>query len=345
MLMAELETFNINNRRYLGNKYKLLGWIRDVVEAHCNGVNSFFDVFSGTGSVASAFRDKRLVVCDMLYSNYLAALCWFSPMKINRKMIGTLIKHYNNLDTTAEDNYMSQNFSDTYFSHPVCQKIGYIREDVQRRFDGGELNEREFACMITSLFYAMDRISHTCGHYDSFIRDGKYKGELILKLPNNGYSLNSGNQILCSDSNIVAPQIEADVVYLDPPYNSRQYCDAYHLLENIALWQKPPVYGLAKKMDRTCMKSKYCKEGQAIQAMEELVMSLHCRYILFSYNNNGKKLQIRSNAKMSDDDILRILSLRGDVNVFTMDYRGFDAGRSILNKDNKERLFLCSVNR
>ena len=93
------------------------------------------------------------------------------------------------------------------------------------------------------------------------------------------------------------------------------------------------------------MKSKYCKSIQAAVALEDLVRKLNCRYILFSYNNNGKKLQCRSNAKLTDDEIIRILSIRGDVQVFSMEYRGFDAGKSEFNKDNQERLFLCSVHR
>lgn len=338
-----IETFNISSRRYLGNKYKLLGWIKGIVDEHCTDVHSFFDVFSGTGSVASAFIDKRLVVCDMMRSNYLAALCWFSPETIDYNKLSDLFDFYNESDASGEENYMSQNFSDTYFNRETCQKIGFIRDDIKLRFERGEINEREQACVVTSLFYAMDRISHTCGHYDSFIRDGKYEGTLILRMPDNSYPLNSQNSIYCADSNTIADLEEVDVAYLDPPYNSRQYCDAYHLLENIALWEKPIVYGVAKKMDRSQMKSMYCKSIRAAEALEDLVLKLRCRYILFSYNNNGKKLQCRSNAKLTDEEIIRILSLRGDVQIFTMDYRGFDAGKSEFNKDNQERLFLCNV--
>lgn len=340
-----LNTFNISNRRYLGNKYKLLGWIKKVVDEHCVNVQSFFDVFSGTGSVASAFIDKKLVVCDMMYSNYLAALCWFSPEKIDYSKIVKLIDFYNVYDATKEYNYMSENFSNTYFNKITCQKIGFIRDDIEKRLEKKEVNMREYASIITSLFYAMDKISHTCGHYDSFIRDGIYKGVLKLRTPENNYQLNPDNIIFCDNSNNIANQVEADVAYLDPPYNSRQYCDAYHLLENVALWNKPAVYGVAKKMDRTNMKSEYSKSIQAAIALEDLVEKLHCRYILFSYNNNGKKLQCRSNAKLSDEEIINILSTRGSVKVFSTNYKGFDAGKSEFNKDNQERLFLCSVDK
>lgn len=340
-----MELFNISNRRYLGNKYKLLDWIKFIVNEQCGDIESFFDVFSGTGSVASAFIDKRLVVNDMMYSNYMAALCWFSSEKIDRLKLEETLTFYNNFDATNELNYMSENFSNTYFDEITCKKIGFIRDHVEDLFASHKINEREKASIITSLFYAMDRISHTCGHYDSFIRDGRYSGTLGLRMPDNDYELNPQNQIFCADSNIIADKVDVDIAYLDPPYNSRQYCDAYHLLENVATWAKPEVFGVAKKMDRTLMKSKYCKSVEATKALEDLVMKLNCRYILLSYNNNGKKLQVRSNAKMTDEEIVKILSKRGYVKVFTIDYRGFDAGKSEMNKDNQERLFLCSVNR
>ena len=340
-----METFNISSRRYLGNKYQLSGWIREVVMKNCDDVHSFFDVFSGTGSVAATFLDKRLVVCDMMYCNYLAALCWFSSQQVDRSKLANLLDYYNSYDASKEENYMSKNFANTYFDLYSSQKIGFIREDIEFRYLHKEINERERAMAITSLIYAMDRISHTCGHYDSFIRDGKYHGDLVLKMPNNNYELNSENHIYCADSNMIASIETVDVAYLDPPYNSRQYCDAYHLLENVARWEKPQVYGIAKKMDRSQMKSNYCKSIEAVKSLKDLVAKLNTRYILLSYNNNGKKLQCRSNAKMTDEEIFDILSLRGEVKVFTMDYKGFDAGKSEFNKDNKERLFLCSVNR
>ena len=54
---------------------------------------------------------------------------------------------------------------------------------------------------------------------------------------------------------------------------------------------------------------------------------------------------LNTNAKLTDEEIVRILSIRGDVQVFTMNYRGFEAGYEAKNKDNQERLFLCSVRR
>lgn len=338
-----IQTFEINNRRYLGNKFKLTPFIRQIVDNECDNIISVLDAFSGTGSVSYAFRDKRLLVNDMMYCNYLASLCWFSPQIVNKQMIEELLEYYNAIDTSKEDNYMYQSFRDTYFCADVCRKIGFIREDIEQKFDAHEVNERERAIVITSMIYAMDRIANTYGHYDSFIQKGASNDNLELRMPNLDYELDEGNQCFNQDINLLADSVECDLAYLDPPYNSRNYCDAYHLLENVARWDKPKVEGVARKMDRSTMKSAYCKVT-ANESLEDLVSKLRCRYILLSYNNNGQKLQIRSNAKISDDEILRILGQKGDVMVFTTDFKPFSAGRGE-NVGNQERLFLCVVRR
>ena len=336
-----IRTFEINNRRYLGNKFKLIPFIRRVVDEECGNVRSVLDAFSGTGSVSFAFLDKQLFVNDMMYCNYLAALCWFSPQDFDTNKITELLDYYNNADTSMEDNYMFQTFHDTYFSADVCRKIGFVREDAERRFAAGELNERERAAVITSLVYAMDRISNTYGHYDSYIQHATYNNDFELRLPKLDYPLNAENSCFNMDANVLAPEVICDLAYLDPPYNSRNYCDAYHLLENVARWEKPAVEGVARKMDRSAMKSEYCKVT-ANESLEDLVNHLQCRYILLSYNNNGQKLQVRSNAKISDSEIMRILGNRGEVKVFTQDFKPFSAGRGE-NVGNQERLFLCDV--
>lgn len=338
-----IRTFEINNRRYLGNKFKLIPFIRRVVDEECDDVRSVLDAFSGTGSVSFAFLDKQLLVNDMMYCNYLAALCWFSPQAFDANKIIELLEYYNSVDTSREDNYMYQTFRDTYFSADVCRRIGFVRENVEQKFAAGELNERERAAVITSLVYAMDRISNTYGHYDSYIQHATYNNDFELRLPKVDYTLNTRNLCFNMDANMLAPAVTCDLAYLDPPYNSRNYCDAYHLLENVARWEQPAVEGVARKMDRSTMKSDYCKVT-ANESLEDLVNNLQCRYILLSYNNNGQKLQIRSNAKISDDEIMRILGNRGEVKVFTTDFRPFSAGRGE-NVGNQERLFLCVVRR
>ena len=95
----------INNRRYLGNKYTLTSFIRDTVEDNCHGINIVMDIFSGTGAVTDAFKDKMVITNDLLFSNYVSNYAWFAPMKYSEKKIVEYIIKFNNI-RTSEENYM-----------------------------------------------------------------------------------------------------------------------------------------------------------------------------------------------------------------------------------------------
>ena len=334
----EYKTSLINNRRYLGNKYKLLPFITGVVSDECPDITSIADIFAGTGAVSSAFTDKVIITNDLMYSNYICNYAWFGAEEYNPQIIIDCVVRYNAL-TDLEDNYMTDNFADTYFSRDDCAKIGYIREDIEVLYKKGDINTRERAILITSLLYAMDKIANTCGHYDAYRKGVEFDKSLELYVPMANRQNNPNNQCFNMDSNELVKNIEADLVYIDPPYNSRQYCDAYHLLENVARWEKPEVFGVARKMDRSTMKSKYCTQS-ATEAFEQLIGDIKAKYILLSYNNMAEKGNDRSNAKISDHDIMRILEKKGEVKVFSESYKAFTTGKSDID-DNQERLFLC----
>ena len=330
----------INNRRYLGNKYSLSNFIRKIVDENCKNINIVVDIFSGTGAVSNTFKDKILITNDILYSNYISNYAWFGNEKYSIKRIIELIYYYNQVKT-KENNYMRENFANTFFSADDCSKIGYIREDIEVKYKNKEINFKEYAILITSLLYAMDKIANTVGHYDAYRKNVDFEKNLVLNVLLPEETINYNNACYNLDSNELIKRIKGDLLYLDPPYNSRQYCDAYHLLENVARWEKPEVYGIARKMDRTSLKSDYCMI-KATKAFEELIENADTKYILLSYNNMSNKGNDRSNAKISDEDIIRILSKKGKVSIFELDYKSFSTGKSNI-KDNKERVFLCEV--
>ena len=130
-------------------------------------------------------------------------------------------------------------------------------------------------------------------------------------------------------------------IYIDPPYNSRQYSDAYHLLENVATWEKQEVFGVAKKMKRNGIKSKYCSVSAPL-AFKDLIENVNAKYIIVSYNNMGTKGAGRSQAKISDEDIMNALSSKGKVKVYETDFNQFNTGKTHID-NHKERLFICKV--
>lgn len=338
---------NIQNRRYLGNKYKLLDFIEETIKEHCPGVESLFDVFSGTGVVAYHFMDRmKIVTNDILYSNYMAHVAFMSKDKFDAKKISETIDMFNGLDPNKlEDNYMSTTFGNTYFSYDDCKKIGFAREYINQEFSEGRLNERERSILITVIMYSMDRIANTCGHYDAYRKGAGFEKNIVFLPLDLNKKAKTNNIFYNGDSNQIVTKKDfpsVDCVYCDPPYNSRNYCDMYHVLENVAKWEKPDVSGVAKKMDRKDLKSKYCSKNAA-DAFEDLIEKLKCKYIILSYNNTGNNANDRSNARMSDDDIIRILSKKGTVSIYSKKYKAFSTGKSE-NNSNEERLFVCTVN-
>lgn len=332
------ETIEIYQRRYLGNKAGVLDLIDEVLQSEAITFDSFCDIFAGTGTVGHYFNSPsvRIISNDLLYSNYITLYAWLSPENCNMEKVEKAIDDLNVLEP-KDDNYVSQHFGDAYFSYENAIKIGVVREAIEEM----TVSLKEKAILLSSLLYAMDRVANTVGHYDAYRANMDSLKPLELRLPNTEYSKNTGNQIFNEDANSLVRRIKCDVLYLDPPYNSRQYCDLYHVLENIMRWEKPAVYGKAKKFDRHSIKSKYNLKD-APKVMADLVGSANAKYILLSYNNMGDKGDPRSNARITDRQIMRMLTSKGRVEVYERDYRIFTAGKSDIG-GNRERVFFCEV--
>lgn len=228
-----MQTTKINNRRYLGNKYRILPFIKKTIAENCGDFETFADIFAGTGAVASAYIDKKIITNDILYSNYLCHLAWFSNQDFDEAKIENYINYFNS-DLPCEENYMTQNFSGTYFSAKVCSKIGFVREFIEGEFSAKKINEKERAILITSLLYGMDR---------------------------------------------------------------------------------------------TELKSKYCTR-EAPKVFADLIENLKAKFIIVSYNNMTKKGNDRSNARISDSEILQTLQNKGSVQTFSQELKAFTTGKS-----------------
>lgn len=340
-----MKYIQLKSRRYLGNKFSLLPTIDEIIRPISSEIESVVDIFAGTGVVGEYFlqKGKDTIFNDLLYSNKVIYECWFGKAKYNEEKIRKLLLEYNDLKSEElPENYFSKNFKDTYFSHGNCKKIGFIREGINQMLVNNVINKREYYILISALLYSMDRISNTVGHYDSYLlSEIGLKEDLKLYHPKIKEYKNQKISIYNEDANKLCREIKSDLVYIDPPYNSRQYSDLYHLLENVAEWKKPMVQFKAKKMDRSHIKSEYSLNS-ATKTFEDLIENLDTRYILVSYNNMGDGGNGRSNAKIKDEDLFRILKNKGEVEVIEKEYRHFTTGKS-RNTDIKERFFLCKT--
>jgi adenine-specific DNA-methyltransferase len=333
---------SIAQRRYLGSKTKLLSFIDSIIKTEKINFKSFADIFSGTGTVANHFHGRcKVVINDLLDSNFHIYNAFFGKKKIREKKLMEYLKRYNDWDVEQfKENYFSENFSNTYFDRINCKKIGAIRENIEQLYIKKNINEREKSYLITSLIYALDKIANTVGHYDAY-RKILIPGKTLFLLPLNIVKSKYNAAIYKNDANYLVKKIKVDIVYIDPPYNSRQYSDAYHLLENIATWKKERAHGVARKIDRSHIKSKYSMKSAGI-AFSDLIEHINAKYILVSYNDMGNSGNTRSQSRISDHEILSALNRRGKVKIYETNFKQFTTGKST-NNNLKERIFLCKI--
>lgn len=317
--------------RYYGGKTKLIGFIDSIVEEIGLEKNSkVFDVFSGTSVVGQHFKKKNFTVYsnDFLYFSYCLSNCY---IKLNEKpkfkkllKISDPIKYLNSLDGTA--GFITRNYSPynkcarMYLSTTNAMRVDAIREKIEDWFDDGLINFDEKSYLITSLIEGINLVSNVTGTYAAFLKtwDNRAKKQIMLSEPEIVSSKNK-HKSFNLDANEAVKLDKFDLLYLDPPYNSRQYASNYFFLELIAEgWfdQIPQIYGLTGMCPYEDKKSLYSSSRTAAGALQDLVESANSKYIMLSYNNEGL---------ISTDEILKILKARGKVKIFEQEHKRYRA--------------------
>ena len=246
----------------------------------------------------------------------------------------------NSIDgASIDDNYFSLNYGNKYFGMEAARLIGYAREEIEKRRPG--LTEKEYHVLLASLIYSADRIANTTGQFEAYRKNTKeYKAFQMRPVMAKCYQTVS---IYKEDANELARKVKSDIVYLDPPYNSRQYCSLYHVLENLAKWDKPLLYKDTAKPLTLDNKSQYCTRS-ALAAFKDLVTDIDARYMVVSYSNTDNAKSMTSNNKMTLEQIRQTMELRGSTKMFTKDYNAYNTGKTDI-ANHKEILFITEVKR
>ena len=317
-------------------------WIKELILTHCPEHDILFDVFGGTGVVTAELLDitKENIINDFLYSNEVFYKAFFEKGKYSSKKLNTFVTRYNSIDRNElPDNYVSLNYGDKFFAYSDSKLIGYIREDLEEKYNAGNINSREFNILLASLLYSFDRCSNTVGHYEAYIKGKPIRSSFIYELIE-PIKTDNKIRIFRQDSNILARKITADIAFIDPPYNSRQYSRFYHVMETITKWDKPKLSGTAMKPPEENM-SEYCRNS-APTIFEDLISNLKVKYIVVTYNNTYDSKSSSSRNKISLEEIKNILEKKGRTQVFEKSYHRFNAGKTDAS-DHKELVFITTV--
>ncbi len=310
---------------YIGSKYSLLDFLETTIEevtGYKKGDNYVFaDLFAGTGIVGQTYKANGCTVIsnDIQYYSYVLNKHYIENIpELDTSLLDTL----NNLQPVQGfiyNNYCEGSGSGrNYFTNENGMKCDAIRIEIERLHSTGQIDDHLYFYYLASLVNSIDKYANTASVYGAFLKHIKKsaKKEFQLEL----LPVVSGNigETYNEDINILARRIRGDVLYLDPPYNARQYCSNYHVLETIARYDNPKLSGVTGLRDSSDQKSKFCSKRTVAETFEDLIKNAQFKYIFLSYNNEGL---------MSLDTIKEIMSRYGKYCFFTKEYRRFKADK------------------
>lgn len=292
---------------YIGSKLSILDYIDDVFTNFVNIDNNnitFCDIFAGTSSVGKYFKNKgmRIISNDIQYYSYVTAKHYIENNQditfdsLKRIGINNVFDFLNNLTSFTGFIYANYTISGTqngkyqrqYFTEKNAMKIDSIRIQIEEWKNNGLLSQNEYYYLLSCLIEAADRVANTASVYEAFLKEIKKSAQKELQLlPLDIIKNDRENVVYNEDANNLIRKIEGDVLYLDPPYNTRKYDTNYHILETIALYDYPVIKGKTGVRAEISKRSKYCSKKDVKDSLEDLIRNANFRYILLSYNDEG----------------------------------------------------------
>jgi len=325
---------------YIGSKYSLNSFLEDKI-IDFTGINNFneitfADLFAGTGVVGLNFKKLGAKIIYNDIQNYSYAICKnfaIGSYKINFN----LFDYFNQLP--LKKGFIYNNFcagsgsGRLYFSDENGQKCDAIRQSLQELFESKQIDENTYYFYLASLINAIDKVANTTSVYGAFLKVLKksaLKKLLLEPLPiikgkeGQAYNLNANDCIR---------KIKGDILYLDPPYNARQYHSNYHLLETISKYDNPKLLGITGLREGNSQKSDFCSVKKVATAFEEIINNAKFRFVFLSYNNEGL---------MTIETIKSIMEKYGKYKQYTQVYKRYKAdkneNRKIKNNETIEYL-------
>lgn len=310
---------------YIGSKHKLNPWILEVISNTVNKPLSelvFCDLFAGTGAVGRNFKPlvKQVIANDIEYYSYVLLQNYIgNHQKLNYENI---LDALNNLP--PQKGFIFENYSEggtaqrLYFSKENGQKIDAVRTGIEALKTSGKIDDSLYFFLLASLIESADKVANTASVYGAFLKHIKKSAAKTLILePALFDETENPHHVFCEDANLLIKTISGDVLYLDPPYNARQYGANYHLLNTIA--KNDTFVPQGKTGLRNYEKSNYCKKGEVAKSFEELIKNAQFQHVFLSYNNEGL---------MTEEEVKTIMKRYGNYSLKTKKYQRFKADKT-----------------
>lgn len=329
--------------RFIGCKENLLQYIEGILRDKNITTGVFCDIFTGTTVVARHFKKKgfKLITNDNLHFSYVLQKAYIenNSFPIFEKLmkdffhinltnngkaaIQIVLQFLNNIpgkkgfiyENYSPEGTRNKKYERKYFTGDNAQRIDSIREIIKDWFKVELILENEFYVLLASLIEAVPGVSNISGTYGAFLKewDPRAHKKLTLEIPEVIPGLLS-HQVCKMDSNEMIKEIECDVLYIDPPYNTRQYPPNYHILETIATWDSPRLTGKTGMRPYNDQKSQYCQKEKCVEALEDLIKNARAKHILLSYNSEGL---------IPEREIKRIIESKGKLEITEIPHRRY----------------------
>lgn len=328
--------------RYIGNKTKLLNFIRTSIEETLKGEKPefFYDLFSGTGSVAESYKNDHTVIAnDILVSSCLITRVRLMKGIPDYEKLQELIDF---LNKQSLDGYISKKFSEgggerLYFSEENGKKIDGIRINLGVLKNKGTISVEVYEYLLYCLLEQVHKVSNTTGVYGAFLKklsSNAQKSVVIEALPIT--ETDKSHKTLNEDCVKLVDKIEEDsIVYIDPPYNARQYGSNYHLLETIVKYDSPKIKIVRGQESKSGLRedlpmSEWCKKGKVLEELEK-ILKCRAKFIFMSYNTESL---------IKESELVELFSKYGSVEVKRQAYKKYKSNKN-KNEKNVEELLFC----
>ena len=274
------------------------------INNYTKNVSAIVDIFSGSGIVSSKFKEAGYSVIgnDFLYFAYVIGRGSTALNKVptfKKLGVDNPINHLNLLkiedtDISLKDCFIYQNYSPhddverMYFQENNAIKIDIIRITIEKWRKQSLIDDDEYFYLLASLVSAVPYVSNIAGVYGAYLKhwDARTYNEIYLKPPD-VITNNANAKFYNENCDTLLPKISADLLYADPPYNSRQYLPNYHILETVARYDYPKIRGVTGMRDYKEQHSDFCVSKNVETAFRSMIEKANVKYIIISYNNEG----------------------------------------------------------
>lgn len=319
--------------RYIGGKTSLIPQIESLLNKHLDGSESTFtDLFGGSNAVGQYFKRRFQVTSnDLMYFSYVIARATIQHnsvpqfKRLQEVSIADPLQYLESVEINDDfGGYVAKNFSPAgeagrmYFQESNAERIDFIRGTIELWRSKELLSEDEYFYLLDALIEGIPYISNITGTYGAYLKHWDKRSYKPLQLmPSEIIDNHVENHAFQGDSLELIKKVSGDIVYIDTPYNARQYAPNYHVLETIARWDKPELHGVTGQRPYQDEKSTFSMKSRVKQAMTELFANLNYKHVVVSYSTAGI---------LPEEDLLDILennAVDGYVEVVRIPYRKY----------------------